>query len=179
MLSIQQLLNPVHDGHLTPESPVQADAAGKTPTRSTSSPPRLRSLQAPITPRRTRSSTPILSSPLSVLAPPTSNDTLLATRHNVYLNRKTILQTLYHYGIGTALEYPETSESADCAIGHLFEMSPEDWINPCRSFAYSQGLPKGQSKPEEQIFCKLLVDDSGNEVPCRRSHTTCMSFCPS
>lgn len=101
-----------------------------------------------------------------------SADSFVNIRHNVSLNRKTTLKTLFHYPLGTVVEYPETS--ADSAIGHLFDVSPDDWSNPRLDFIYSQGKPAGRTKQGNHIFCELLVDGNGVKVPCRELHFTCM-----
>lgn len=171
MLSIQQLLNPLPNCRPTPELiPHGVDSTRGSPAR----PARLgQPGQPPSTPRRNASTPPRLPlfSPLAVLTPPTAQDTLLATGQDFILNKKTSLQKLYRYRTGTVLEYPETSRTG--AVGHLFEMCPEDWVNPRLSFAYSQGAPEGRKKLGDYTFCKLLVDEDGEQVPCRESHFTC------
>src|ERR1700720_3769269 len=86
---------------------------------------------------------PILSPPQSRAIPPVSN--LLPTiKHDVHLNHKTILRSLFHYPLGTSVEYPETSIKG--SVGHLFEVLPDDWSSPRLNFAYSQGVPTGQTQ---------------------------------
>ncbi|KZP11654.1 hypothetical protein FIBSPDRAFT_913544 [Athelia psychrophila] len=51
-------------------------------------------------------------------------------------------------------------------------MRPEDWVNPRLNFVYSQGPPVGRTTLGEHVFCKLLVDEDGEQVPCRESHAT-------
>ncbi|KZP25255.1 hypothetical protein FIBSPDRAFT_909652 [Athelia psychrophila] len=106
---------------------------------------------------------------------------ILGIEENVFLNWKTTLAKLFTYRNGMAIEYPATH--AERPIGHLFKLNPDNWINPCTSFAYSQGEPKGRSRATErgkQIFCPLLVDANGDKVPCRVSHSTCQGckVCP-
>jgi hypothetical protein len=62
------------------------------------------------------------------------------------------------------VEYPETSSGG--SVGHLFNISPEDWANPRTNFAYSQGEPSGRTKVGHSVQCKLLIDSDGNKVPC-------------
>jgi len=112
---------------------------------------------------------------LPLLSPPrshTSSPALSIIEHNVCLNQKTTLRFLFRYPLGTTIEYPETS--AEGSVGHLFEVSPDKWSNPRLSFAYSQGAPTGRMKSGHHTFCPLLVDDIGQEVPCREVHSTCM-----
>lgn len=162
MLSIQQLLNPQDEQHLTSEvvSPSFGGAVG-SPIRPVT-PHSLLQLshgQLPSsTPWRTVSTTPRppILSPLAVLSHPTAHNTLLGTQYNVVLNKKTALQKLFHYNTNTVLEYPETLSTG--AVGHLFEMSPGDWVNPQLSFVYSQGAPEERSEPGKHIYCSLLVD---------------------
>ena len=72
------------------------------------------------------------------------------------------------------MEYPETNAKA--SVGHLFEVAPYNWSNPRLNFAYSQGPPTGRTKSGDHVWCALLVDDNGEEVPCHEVHSTCM-FC--
>ena len=92
--------------------------------------------------------------------------------HNVCLNRNTKLHLLFRYLQGTIVEYPETSTAGP--VGHLFEVSPDDWTSPQLNFTYSQGAPTGRMKTGSHVFCPLLVDDNGEMVPCQEVHSTCM-----
>lgn len=123
---------------------------------------------------------PSSTSPVSTPVPPPSGPIttppllLPVTQYNVCLNRKTTLATLYHHPPNTCLEYPETAESG--AIGHLFAMDPNQWINPTAAFAYSLGAPSGRTKTGVHVTCPLLVcqDDPSVLVPCTERHSTCM-----
>lgn len=97
----------------------------------------------------------------------------VATEHGVRLNRKTRLSTLYRYPRNMLVEYPETGEAEGESVGHLFEVDPDNWINPALHFAYSQGSPKGFSKPGEDVKCALLLGADSIAVPCRKRHSTC------
>jgi hypothetical protein len=94
------------------------------------------------------------------------------TEHSIFLNRKTTLKTLYRYPLGAVVEYPETS--VEGSVGHLFEVSLDDWSNPRMNFVYSQGEPSGRTKRGSTIWCELLVDSDGTKVPCQEVHSTCM-----
>ncbi|KII92936.1 hypothetical protein PLICRDRAFT_103444 [Plicaturopsis crispa FD-325 SS-3] len=98
--------------------------------------------------------------------------------HNIRLNRKTLLTTLYTYPLGAYVEYPETCASD--TIGHLFHLDPSDWKSPRLNMAYSMGLPGGGTKVGEEVTCVLLVDKDGRLVPCRERHWTChgCKICP-
>ncbi|KAJ6627414.1 hypothetical protein B0H10DRAFT_1779384 [Mycena sp. CBHHK59/15] len=76
------------------------------------------------------------------------------------------------------LQYPETVSSG--SVGHLFRMNPSDWRTPALNIAYSRGKPAGQTIAGNTVQCCLLVDDSGQPVPCIESHTTCQGskVCP-
>lgn len=106
---------------------------------------------------------------------PESHSTLPSApsiQHNVYINRKTTLKTLYtYYDIHTLVEYPQTDHSTP--IGHLFHLDPSDWHNPTLNFAYSLGVPSGRSRTHESITCALL-ENEGAPVPCAVTHFTCM-----
>ena len=125
----------------------------------------------PTTPNRLSSM--ISSAPLPLPPTPSPQPHLsMSIRHNVVLNRKTTLSTLYTYPLHTYLEYPETTASG--VVGHLFAMDPDQWLRPSLSFVYSLGRPSGFSKKGDIIYCPLLVDKGGDEVPCFESHSTCM-----
>ncbi|KAJ7284770.1 hypothetical protein C8J57DRAFT_1217153 [Mycena rebaudengoi] len=59
-------------------------------------------------------------------------------------------------------------------------MDPDNWLNPSPNFAYSMGKPSGQSLTGKEVYSSLLVDTSGKQVPCVRSHSTCQGskICP-
>ena len=71
------------------------------------------------------------------------------------------------------VKYPKTS--CHKPVGHLFEISPVEWVQPKLSFAYSLGAPMGQVETwnGQPIYCNLLVDKDGEWVPCQVSHATC------
>nr|GAT44274.1 predicted protein [Mycena chlorophos] len=104
--------------------------------------------------------------------------------HDVYLNQKKTLSTLYRYFAGAVVEYPESGTSTHMPVGHLFYMDPDNWMSPLDNIAYSKGRPRGGPDAVDtngkEIFCRLLVDRSGNLVPCQVSHATCQGLkrCP-
>jgi hypothetical protein len=108
---------------------------------------------------------PISSSIVTVTSTP------LSAQYNVKMNRKTTLMKLYTYDLGSYVEYPESS--AQGPIGHLFRLDPANWKNPALDFVYSRGEPSGRTKEGEVIYCRLLTDSNGTEVPCQERHTTC------
>jgi hypothetical protein len=114
-------------------------------------------------------SSPALNPPLNPPSQPSSQPTI---EHDIGLNRKTRLRTLFRHSLGTIVEYPETHHSG--YIGHLFKVSPDDWSNPQLNFAYSQGPPTGLTKSGHHVWCPLLVDNNGEKVPCQEVHSTCM-----
>ena len=91
--------------------------------------------------------------------------------HNIKINRTTSVSKLFRYPLGTIIEYAETSVNG--AIGHLFKVSPDNWLNPRLNFAYSQGKPSGRTKRGHHVYCDVLVNEDGVQVPCRESHFTC------
>jgi hypothetical protein len=149
MLPLTDLLNPLPRHSAEPSPPTQYD------------------LPAP-------QNIPVLSPPRSHATSPLPN--VQPTVHSVRLNRKTKLHLLFRYSQGTVVEYPETS--AEGPVGHLFEVSPDDWTSPRLNFTYSQGAPTGRTKAGSHVFCPLLVDDNGEMVPCQEVHSTCMSCNP-
>lgn len=188
MLSLHELLNPTsptshsqpHAHRFTTPNPSESpNRTNREPyPRALSSPPSLQRerLSPPCRRNHINLTTPNLSLH-GVLSVSKSDNTLLSTRHNVWLNNKTTLSALYHYKADTVLEYPRTSDTPKTSVGHLFELSPVHWSHPRLNFAYSQGPPKGQTKDGDHIYCSLLKHDgTGEEVPCRLSHYTCMPF---
>lgn len=101
-------------------------------------------------------------------------ETQLHIRRNVILNRKTQLHTLYYHPYGSLIEYPETTADINRAVGHIFTLNPKEWLRPQLNFAYSLGDPKGMAKDEASV--SVLLDDTGQMVPCRVRHSTCESL---
>ncbi|KAJ7127685.1 hypothetical protein C8R44DRAFT_616325 [Mycena epipterygia] len=97
----------------------------------------------------------------------------IVIEHDVFINNKTTLETLYRYPPNTYLEYPETGEKP---VGHLFELDPQTWERPNLDFAYSQGKPAGQSLKTDEIFCPVLVNKTGGLVACAKRFSTCRSL---
>lgn len=95
-------------------------------------------------------------------------------RKSVSINRKTKLSVLNVFDdISAHVEYPSTGTDTG-AVGYLFRQDPNNWRNPANDFAYSQGKPGGRTKLGEDVFCAILVDEDGAQVPCIKSHATCM-----
>jgi hypothetical protein len=98
-----------------------------------------------------------------------SSDTWI--QYNVEINRQTTLERVIFHPADSLVEYPETSTSGK--IGHLFTIDPLQWVNPVHNFAYSLGGSRGMSPKDKPVKVSLLVDESGEMVPCRVSHSTC------
>ncbi|KAJ7138970.1 hypothetical protein C8R44DRAFT_727094 [Mycena epipterygia] len=108
---------------------------------------------------------------------PTMMVSEIVIEHDVFINNKTTLETLYQYPPNTYLEYPETREKP---VGHLFELDPQTWEHPNLHFAYSQGKPAGQSLKTDKILCPVLVNKTGGLVACAKRFSTCQGSkaCP-
>ncbi|KAL0571531.1 hypothetical protein V5O48_010432 [Marasmius crinis-equi] len=122
-----------------------------------------------------QNTTPSPAIPIPVHLQP--NATILHTDYK--LNHKTNLSKVYQYAVSAFTEYPETGATFDDAIGHLFEMDPQQWYNPARNFAYSRGRPDGQISGTSTV--SLLVSSITDErVPCTVRHSTCqgVKVCP-
>lgn len=137
---------------------------------STSSDSRLNISTPNYTPQSNNtSSSPSVSDPKSSQSLDMSYNPVIRT--HVKLNRQTALEKVIYHPPGVLVEYPETS--AHGSIGHIFSMdNASQWFNPVHNFAYSQGAPKGSSG-SKAVYCALLTDEDGNEVPCKVSHSTC------
>lgn len=189
MLSIHDLLNPVTPARDAPRPSGVIHAETPSPPRAVPTPSDLGprplgstlSLGGVSTSRYRRAlveqsvalSESQNTSPRHVLPALTAEDGLLSTTHNVRVGPRSKLQTMYHYSRSVALEYPETSDTGK--VGHLFDVSPEDFHNPRLSFAYSQGSPSGRTTAGKPVYCEALRDDDGEPVPCQESHYTCES----
>lgn len=92
-------------------------------------------------------------------------------QYNVEINRQTTLERVIFHPADSLVEYPETSTNSK--IGHLFTLDLLQWVNPVHNFAYSLGGSHGMSPKDKPVKVSLLVDDSGEMVPCRVSHSTC------
>ena len=137
MLSIQDLLNP---------APAHVFCPGVSPARE----PHTQSLSS--------------SSPSRGSSVPSPSGLLFDLEHNIKINRTTSVSKLFRYPLDTIIEYPETSVNG--AIGHLFDISPDNWLNPRLNFAYSQGKPSGRTKRGHEVYCDVLVNEDGVQVPC-------------
>ncbi len=103
-----------------------------------------------------------------------SESSLAATHveYNIQLNTHSKLKKLYHYPIDKIIQYPETSETSNATIGHLFTMSSADAVyNPLKDFAYSLGEPGSAGR--KNVFVNPLKDSKGVKVPCQRIYRTC------
>lgn len=94
-------------------------------------------------------------------------------KHQVRLNRQTVLGTLIRYPLNTTLDYPGTTESVLEPIGHLFQLDPDNWANPMRNIVYSLGAPNGATSSTGSVKCFVLLDIDGAPVPCKRINSTC------
>ncbi|KAK0449904.1 hypothetical protein EV421DRAFT_1704284 [Armillaria borealis] len=99
------------------------------------------------------------------------------TEQNIRINRRTCLSRLYHYALGTLVEYPETTESDGMYIGHIFTVDPANGSSPTQDFTYSLGTPAGKVY---NVRCAALLDTKGHEIPCDRTYLTCqgVKVCP-
>ncbi|KAJ6529593.1 hypothetical protein B0H19DRAFT_1214481 [Mycena capillaripes] len=90
-----------------------------------------------------------------------------------------MLSVLYRYALGACVEYPESGEVNP--VGHLIPIAGDsDSALPWTDFAYSRGAPDGGSAKNDFYYTPVLVDDHGQEVPCKIRHATClgMKACP-
>lgn len=96
-------------------------------------------------------------------------------QHNVVMNKKTVITTLFTYeDVHAYVEYPESGPERLRPVGYLFRRDPENWQSPLHNFAYSLGGPSGGTKKGLDVRCKLLVDSMSHEVPCIEKHYNCM-----
>lgn len=179
-ISIQSLLNPADTtnsrahNELSPNPPTDsgirihapiplATAAGLEACPSPTLPVALPRM---ISPRPSGPGSPAFS----FLSLPTPSE----TRHNVRLNRRTLLSTLYIFDNPlTWIEYPESKDGDP--VGYLIRQEfPSEWRNPASSFVYSLDHPSGGTRSGETMSCSLLLDANGERVPCKQHHRTCM-----
>ena len=178
MLSILQLLNPLPElqggqmHHSTPEP--QPNTRNDilclpSPSQSWTSPPRLQQesfAQLQGNPQCTQCKqfsykilTYYIPTDKQLIAPPAPIEWTYT--QNIKITCKITLGDLYFYPLGTIIEYPKTS--CHKPVGHLFEISPVEWVQPKISFAYSLGAPMGQVETwnGQPIYCNLLVNKDG------------------
>ncbi|KAJ7276956.1 hypothetical protein C8J57DRAFT_1584425 [Mycena rebaudengoi] len=123
---------------------------------------------------RTSTTPPRSPSPI----PPIQHPLAVAIEYNVPITKKTTVSELYIYPLNTSVEYPESSASG---VGHLFPINPMATCpNPTLSFTYSKGVPRGYSKPGEEVCVLRLTDANDEPVPCVVKHSTCQGskICP-
>ncbi|KAJ7236183.1 hypothetical protein C8J57DRAFT_1088347 [Mycena rebaudengoi] len=108
--------------------------------------------------------------------PPIQHPLAVAIEYNVPITKKTTVSELYIYPLNTSVEYPESSASG---VGHLFPINPlATCPNPTLSFTYSKGVPRGYSKPGEEVCVLRLTDANDEPVPCVVKHSTCTVSLP-
>lgn len=124
---------------------------------------------------------PLRSSPIPSQSPPPmllplvpALSSITEVRHNVLLNRVTVLSSLYIYGPGALVEYPQTVDKQLGPVGHLFQLDPLNWQLPVSGFAYSLGTPSGRTLKGTAVYCHLLVDKNNKRIPCSERHYTCV-----
>lgn len=162
MLSLQALLNPI-DVENDNETPLTDSAPAKDNVQ-----PQLANLSGHPTSHSHLGPPSALSH--ASLALLQQSNTGTTVQHNVKINRQTTLDTVYYHAKGTLVEYPETSATG--RIGHVFKMNPLEWISPHLNFAYSLGGSHGMSQKNKNVNISILVDDTGQPVPCREMHMT-------
>lgn len=73
---------------------------------------------------------------------------------------------------GAIVEFPETGDSMDMAIGHRFRICPEKFIHPKDNIQYSLGGTHGS---HSDVRCFYLHDkDTSEAVACKRTKYNCL-----
>nr|GAT45377.1 predicted protein [Mycena chlorophos] len=96
--------------------------------------------------------------------------------YDVFIHSRLTLTKLIRHPPGTVLTYPETSSDPKRPVGHLLPVDLKAGPQyPWRDAAYSYGGKRGGDK-ERAMHVPVLLDHSGNMVPCYTRHVTCKSF---
>ena len=89
------------------------------------------------------------------------------------VNRETVVDRIVEHPLDSIVEYPETGDSADVAVAHVFNVDHNNFEHPQSSFQYSLGKGHGG---RASVTCRLLKSKSGASVVCRKIHTKCKLF---
>jgi hypothetical protein len=130
-----------------------------------SSRPSSRASSRPSTPSYARYSTPSPAVSASrYLPPPARLFTQDEIKQRLYkINSKLSVHQIINHPPDAIVEYPQTGESEDVGIAHVFPINPDAFENPKSSFQYSLGDSHG-GRPS--VTCSLLTDDKGKHVSC-------------
>jgi len=86
------------------------------------------------------------------------------------INSKLSVHQIVLHPPGAIVEYPQTGESDNVGIAHVFPINPDAFENPKSSFQYLLGDSHG-GRP--RVTCSLLTDDKGEQVSCMRTFFSC------
>ena len=90
------------------------------------------------------------------------------------VNRETAVDWIIEDPLDSIVEYPETGDSTDIAVAHIFNIDHSDFEHPQSSFQYSLGKGHGG---RASVICRLLKSTSGASIVCRKKiHTKCKLF---
>ena len=89
------------------------------------------------------------------------------------VNHETVVDRIVEHPLDSIVEYPETGDSADVAVAHVFNVDHNNFEHPQSSFQYSLGKGHGG---RASVTCRLLKSKSGASVVCRKIHTKCKLF---
>ena len=108
------------------------------------------------------------------LPPPARSFTQAEINQRLYkINSKLSVHRIVNHPPGAIVEYPQTGESEDVGIAHIFPINPDAFENPKSSFQYSLGDSHGG---RSRVTCSLLTDDKGEQVLCTRTFLSCRYF---
>ncbi|KAH0831831.1 hypothetical protein J3R83DRAFT_12681 [Lanmaoa asiatica] len=124
------------------------------------------------TPSLTRCSSPSLAVSASrYLPPPARSFTPDEIDQRLYkINPKLSVHRIVIHPPRSIVEYPQTGESDNTGVAHVFPIDPDTFENPKSSFQYSLGDSHG-GRPG--VRCSLLTNDEGEQVPCTRTYLSC------
>ena len=86
------------------------------------------------------------------------------------INSKLSVDRIVIHPPDAIVEYPQTGESKDIGIAHVFPINPDAFENPKSSFQYSLGDSHG-GRPG--VRCSLLTDEKGEQVSCTQTFLSC------
>jgi hypothetical protein len=89
------------------------------------------------------------------------------------VNRQSYLDALCDHPLGSIVEYPDTGDTADMSVGHMFSVDSTHFHHPKLNIQHSLGDYHGM---QQHVKCKLLRDlTTDAEVLCKNEKIACMS----
>lgn len=96
----------------------------------------------------------------------------IASKENCVTRQSNICSIVDH-PVGALVEFPQSGDQMDMAIGHRFQINPPNFVSPKNNIQYALGSPSSHSN----VTCLLLHDKTAGEpIQCKQTKLKCRSF---